>query len=283
MDGTADVDIYQDEPAVVIDDVSMTFRTRSTKKGGRLGNSSVDVQALKNVSMVVGRGESVGIMGKNGSGKSTLLKILAGQLPPTSGSVYATSTPILLGVNAALMPELSGDQNIWLGCLAMGMTKKRIRDKYDSIVELSGLGDAIYLPMKSYSSGMGSRLRFAIGAAVNPEILIIDEALNAGDDQFKDKTKKKMHELLGQAGCVFLVSHSIPTITELCNRVIWIDAGEVIRDGPPADVVKWYRMYMKALASGDRLAAAKVRRRIVRDHQRVIIEDRFSGRRKLTS
>lgn len=280
---TADVDIYLDEPAVVIDDVSMTFRTRTTKKGNGLGSSSVDVHALKNISMVVGRGESVGIMGKNGSGKSTLLKILAGQLPPTSGFVYAASTPVLLGVNAALMPDLSGDQNIWLGCLAMGMTRKQIRDKYVSIVELSGLEDAIYLPMKSYSSGMGSRLRFAIGAAVDPEILIIDEALSTGDDQFKDKTKKKMHELLGQAGCVFLVSHSIPTITDLCSRAIWIDEGEVIRDGPPSDVVKWYRMYMKALASGDRLAAAKVRRRIVNDHHRVIIENRSSGRRKLTS
>ena len=108
------------------------------------------------------------------------------------------------------------------------------------------------MPMKSYSAGMGSRLRFAIAASIDPEILIIDEALNTGDAQFKDKTRKRMLELLGQAGTVFLVSHSMPTIADLCNRAIWIDQGELVSDGDPAEVIKWYRMFTQKLAAGDR-------------------------------
>ena len=244
--------------------------------------TAVSVTALKELSLVVEHGESVGIIGRNGSGKSTLLKIVGGQIPPTAGAVYATSTPVMLGVNAALIPGLSGDQNIVLGCLAMGMTRQQIDDKYAAIVELSGLEEAIHMPMKSYSAGMGSRLRFAIAAAIDPEILIIDEALNTGDAQFKDRTRKRMLELLGQAGTVFLVSHSMSTVLDLCNRAVWIDQGELLADGTPGDVVKSYRLFTQRLADGDRVGALKLRRRMINDLQVADVSDRNSLRRSKT-
>ncbi|MHA7221488.1 ABC transporter ATP-binding protein [Arthrobacter sp. RHLT1-20] len=241
--------------------------------------TAVSVTALKELSLVVEHGESVGIIGRNGSGKSTLLKLVGGQIPPTSGAVYATSTPVMLGVNAALIPGLSGDQNIVLGCLAMGMSRQQIDEKYAAIVDLSGLDEAIHMPMKSYSAGMASRLRFAIAAAIDPEILIIDEALNTGDAQFKDRTRKRMLELLGQAGTVFLVSHSMSTILDLCNRAIWLDQGEMLADGAPAEVVKSYRLFTQRLADGDRVGALKLRRRMINDLQIADVSDRNSLRR----
>lgn len=280
-------------PAVVIDKVSMNYKTKSRiddtvgQPGSRLTKirklqrrtTSVEVSALKELSLVVEHGESVGIIGRNGSGKSTLLRIVCGQIPPTSGAVYASATPVMLGVNAALLPALSGEQNIILGCLAMGMSHAEIDRKYASIVDLSGLEEALHMPMKSYSSGMASRLRFAIAASIDPEILIIDEALNTGDAQFKDRTLKRMHELLDQAGTVFLVSHSLSTVLELCSRVVWLDNGELLFDGEPAAAVKFYRLFTQRLASGDRVGAMKLRRRMVNDLEVADIVDRNAERR----
>ncbi|MDJ0351359.1 ABC transporter ATP-binding protein [Pseudarthrobacter sp. PH31-O2] len=293
MAESSELNFVEGTPSVVIDKVSMTYKTTSRSRDEAAPSPStwrmlkpnvgrttaVSVTALKELSLVVEHGESVGIIGRNGSGKSTLLKVVGGQIPPTSGAVYATSTPVMLGVNAALIPGLSGDQNIILGCLAMGMNRRQIDAKYAAIVELSGLEEAIHMPMKSYSAGMGSRLRFAIAAAIDPEILIIDEALNTGDAQFKDRTRKRMLELLGQAGTVFLVSHSMSTILDLCNRAIWIDQGELLADGAPADVVKWYRLFTQRLADGDRVGALKIRRRMVHDLHVADVSDRNSLRR----
>lgn len=296
MDAKSEFVFVEQPPAVVIDNISMTYKTTSRihrksspsvkerfsfrKVPGQL--TSVTVPALRNISLVVLHGESLGIIGRNGSGKSTLLKIIGGQFPPTEGTVYAAASPIMLGVNAALVPGLSGDQNIELGCLAMGMSMAEINRKYDSIVDLSGLGESIHMPMKSYSSGMSSRLRFAIAASIDPDILIIDEALNTGDDQFKDRTRKRMLELLDEAGTVFLVSHSLSTITELCNRVIWLDGGELIFDGLPADGVRAYRLFTQKLAAGDRVGAFKYRRRLIHDLDVAKILDRNATRRART-
>ncbi|WP_416405350.1 ABC transporter ATP-binding protein [Arthrobacter sp. LFS091] len=219
----------------------------------------ITVNALFELSLIVERGESVGIIGRNGSGKSTLVRLISGQEAPTRGAVFASSTPIMLGVNAALVPELSGDQNVVLGCLAMGMDRELINRKFDSIVEMSGLGSAIYLPMKSYSSGMGSRLRFAIAAAVDPEILLVDEALNTGDAQFANRTKARMDELRAQAGCVFIVSHSLGTITDMCSRAIWLDKGHLIMDGNPEETADIYREFTNQLAKGNGITAARIR------------------------
>lgn len=242
-------------PAVIIDQASKTYTVGTTtvqneekslwkRLRGAKGVTFQDVEALKPLSLVVKLGESVGVIGTNGSGKSTLMKMLTGHLPPSSGGIYATSTPVMLGVNAALVKSISGHDNITLGCLAMGMTRDQVETKRPSIVELSGLTeDALRLPMKAYSSGMASRLQFAIATSMDPEILIIDEALNTGDAQFRDRTKARIDELRAQAGCVFLVSHSLNTIRSMTNRCIWIEQGELMMDGDPAVVTKKYAIY----------------------------------------
>jgi teichoic acid transport system ATP-binding protein len=256
-------------PCVVVDRVQMRYRVASSEAAAPVEESNrprilrralrkpnmVTVQALNELSLVVERGESVGIIGRNGSGKSTLMQIISGQSKPTSGAVYASSTPIMLGVNAALVPDLSGDQNVILGCLAMGMSRAEADEKFGSIVELSGLEKSIHLPMKSYSSGMSSRLRFAIAAAVDPEILLVDEALNTGDAQFADRSKRRMDQLREQAGCVFLVSHSLSTITDMCSRVIWLDKGDLIMDGEPEAAIQAYQEFTQHLSRGNNISA----------------------------
>lgn len=280
---TNNFDVLLGQPTVVIDRVSMVYRVASKEATGRrslpLRRRMVEVHALKSVSLVVDSGEAVGIIGRNGSGKSTLMKLINGRVPPTGGAIYASAKPTLLGVSAALMPDLTGRENITLGCLAMGMTKSQIAVKYQDIVDLSGLQRSIDLPMRTYSSGMGSRLQFAIATAIDPEILLIDEALNTGDDQFKGRTKQKMNDLRRKAGCVFVVSHSESTIRELCTRVIWLDEGEVLMDGNPGEVTKWYRVFIKHLTEGNRVAAMKTRRRVQKTLAVPELISRQSGRR----
>jgi teichoic acid transport system ATP-binding protein len=279
-------------PCVVVDGVQMRYRVASSETSEqpeagvrrRFLNRAVSkpnmvtVHALNELSLVVERGESVGIIGRNGSGKSTLMKIISGQSKPTAGAVYASSTPIMLGVNAALVQDLSGDQNVILGCLAMGMSRSETHEKFDSIVELSGLEKSIHLPMKSYSSGMSSRLRFAIAAAVDPEILLVDEALNTGDAQFADRSKRRMDELRAQAGCVFLVSHSLETIRDMCTRVVWLDKGDLIMDGEPVAAIAAYQEFTKQLSEGNNSSAATILEEAKADLVATEIRERSSRR-----
>jgi teichoic acid transport system ATP-binding protein len=280
-------------PCVVLDQVSMRYRVASSedpdagrdKRPGLMRRRSrrqamVTVEALNGLSLVVERGESVGIIGRNGSGKSTLMKLISGQLQPSSGTVLASSTPVMLGVNAALVPDLSGRQNIILGCLAMGLKRREIDARFDEIVELSGLEESIHLPMKSYSSGMASRLRFAIAASLGPEILLVDEALNTGDAQFGDRSKQRMDELRAQAGCVFLVSHNLSTIKSLCTRAIWLDRGTLIMDAEPDQAVAAYIAFTRNLSQGRMGAAGRIRGEARKKLVATQIEQRTSVRRK---
>ena len=232
------------EPTVIVDDLHVTYRvygaggdrgTASTalfRIIGRKATPSVTaVDAIRGMSFVAYRGDAIGIIGRNGSGKSTLLRAIAGLLPSEQGTVYTICDASLLGVNAALLDDLTGERNVRLGCLAMGMTKKEIDAKYQGIVDFSGVGSSIRLPMKTYSSGMGSRLRFAIAAAKNYEILLIDEALATGDAEFRVKSHARIDELRREAGTVFLVAHDLEEVEETCNRVIWIDGGKIIEQG----------------------------------------------------
>lgn len=258
-----------DNVSVAVDGASKIYRVRSsvehlknTKKIGRhvqkaMGSGWVDIPALSPLSFVVNRGETVGVIGTNGSGKSTLMKLLTGKTRPTTGDVYATSTPIMLGVNAALVRQISGRENIRLGCLAMGLTPSEVDAKFDMIVELSGLQNALDMPLKAYSAGMASRLQFAIATAVDPDILLIDEALNTGDAQFRARTKRRLDEVRAQAGCVFLVSHSLGTIKQMCTRVIWIEQGQLLADGDPEWVCAQYQEYTDHKAN-DRTRSARI-------------------------
>ncbi|WP_058234946.1 ABC transporter ATP-binding protein [Devriesea agamarum] len=256
-----------DRISVVADDVRLRYTTTKVSRPGtsrglrvRLGarRQRVSVLALRGVSFSVTEGEFVGIIGRNGSGKSSLLRVLAGLEAPTSGSVLTSARPMLLGVSAALIPHLTGAQNIRLGCLAMGMTPEQADEAFNSVVELSALGDAIDLPMQTYSSGMGARLRFAISLAASPEILMIDEALATGDAVFMDRSKRAMKQMLERAGTVFLVNHAAQAIEEMCTRAIWMDHGRMVMDGEAVTVARKYRWFAHNLAQGDTAKAASL-------------------------
>ncbi|WP_374982952.1 ABC transporter ATP-binding protein [Streptomyces fradiae] len=215
---------------------------------GRAVPATRSVHAVKGVSFAAYKGEAIGLIGSNGSGKSTLLKAVAGLLPPSRGHVYTQGQPSLLGVNAALMGDLTGERNIVLGGLAMGMTREEVAERYQRIVEFSGIndkGDFVSLPMRTYSSGMGARLRFSIAAARSHDVLLIDEALATGDAAFRRRSQERINELRAEAGTVFLVSHSNSTIRETCDRAIWLESGRVLMDGPSDEVVTAYERAMR--------------------------------------
>lgn len=257
-------------PAVVIDNVTMVYNVTSTGGGDEvpvpapvrwarkaLGRPPVvRNQALTDISLAVHQGEFVGFIGRNGSGKSTLMNIVAGQMNPTVGRVYSVDTPVKLGVNVSLVPALSGEKNIRLGCLAQGMHPDRVDEILPDLVEVAALGKAIHWPMKAYSSGMAARLRFAVATATDPHILILDEALSTGDAQFRERGQKRMAEIREQAGCVMFVSHSMSEIRDMCTRVVWLDQGDLLMDGDPTTVTAEYESFMKDLAAGNNLAAS---------------------------
>lgn len=241
---------------VVAHRLRMRYKTPRTDRKPRKGlvakllprRQMVSVPAVRGVDLTVREGEFVGIIGRNGSGKSTLLRMLAGAEPPTSGLVLTSSRPQLLGVSAALIPDLTGAENIKLGFLALGMTQQEIDERFEEAAELSALGDALDLPMRTYSSGMGARLKFAISVMAEPKILMIDEALSTGDATFAERSKRKMDDLLERAGTVFMVNHAPRTIENVCSRVIWMEKGRIVLDGDTKEVSSRYRSFAYRLA-----------------------------------
>lgn len=243
------------KPVVVADDVHVVYRVFGTGKKAQKSKSKAakksrmrEVHAIKGVSFVVHEGETIGIIGSNGSGKSSLMRAIAGLYPATSGAVYAYGKPTMLGVGAALLPNLSGEKNIILGGLALGYEKKEILESSKSIIDFSGLKEFIDLPMRTYSQGMSARLRFAIAASKKHDILIIDEALAVGDRQFRVKAEEKIRLMREDAGTVFLVSHNMKSIQDTCNRVLWIEKGELVMDGEPKEVCK---AFIATMEKGD--------------------------------
>ncbi len=240
------------EPTVVVDDVHLNYRIIGKKQGGgapaafrrmvmrEQAPGQRTVHAVRGVSLTSYRGEAIGLIGPNGSGKSTLLRAIAGLMAPSRGTIWTRGDASLLGVSAAMMGGMTGDQNIVLGCLAIGMTPQEIATEYDSICEFAGIGDFVHMPMSTYSSGMGARLRFAIAAARAPDILLIDEALATGDAKFRRRSEQRILELREQAGTVFLVSHGLGIIRESCTRAIWLESGKIIMDGDSNAVVDAY-------------------------------------------
>lgn len=242
-------------PVVMVDNLHVKYQVFSSGKA--LGNAGArrllqpkmrgvrTVHALKGISFVAYENESIGIIGSNGSGKSTLLRAITGLTPPAAGSVYARSRPSLLGVGAALIPDLSGDKNITLGGLALGYNREQVEHMREEITKFAELEEFIDLPMRTYSSGMAARLKFAIAASKEHDILIVDEALAVGDAKFRKRSEAKIREIRENAGTVFLVSHSMNSIKETCNRCIWIEKGVQKMDGDPDTVIKAYQKHKK--------------------------------------
>lgn len=242
-------------PSVVADHLSVTYRIQTDKRRELrrvlVGQQSRrrrmrTVEAVRDVSFIVHPGESVGVIGHNGSGKSTLLRAIAGLQPATAGRVFASSRPVLLGVNAALDGDVSGHGNIYLGGTALGFTRAEIHDRVDEILETAGLTDFADMPLRAYSSGMKARLGFAIATARTPDILLIDESLGVGDEEFRDQSEERVNEMLAASGTVFIVSHKASAIVKMCSRVLWLDHGRLVADGEPEEIVTAYRRLMRA-------------------------------------
>jgi lipopolysaccharide transport system ATP-binding protein len=204
------------------------------------------ITVLKNINLEIRKGETVGILGKNGSGKSTLLSIIAGTIKPNKGKVIVNGTVFpLLELGAGFHPELTGVENIILNGLFLGLRKKEILSKLEAIIDFSELGDFVFQPIKTYSSGMISRLAFSLAANVDPDILIIDEILAVGDAKFQEKCKNKMLEFKEKKATILLVSHSESDIKSLCNRLIILNNGSIAYDG---DTIPGLEFYRKLLA-----------------------------------
>lgn len=244
------------QPVVIVDNLHVKYEVFSSGKA--LGNAGArrllqpklkgirTVHALKGITFVAYENESIGVIGSNGSGKSTLLKAITGLTPPSSGTVYARSRPSLLGVGAALIPDLSGDKNITLGGLALGYDRDEVELMREDITKFAELEEFIDLPMNTYSSGMSARLKFAIAASKKHDILIVDEALAVGDAKFRKRSEAKIREIRDSAGTIFNVSHSMNSIKETCDRCIWIEKGVQMMDGKPDEVIKEYQKHQKA-------------------------------------
>lgn len=238
-------------PTLVATDVHITYRTYSDRRQGlgqrlRQGYRAStrefrEVKAVRGVSLTLHHGESLGIIGSNGSGKSTLLTGLAGLVPLQQGEVLATARPSLLGVGSVLNRRLSGRRNIMLGCLALGMPRAQVPEITDRLIEFTSLGEAIDRPLRTYSSGMRARLAFAIATVVEPEILMIDEALAVGDRSFRGRAAERLEEIRANAGSVIVVSHSLSEISAMCTRVAWMDEGRIRLEGKPKTVLSAYR------------------------------------------
>ena len=243
-----------DEVTVRVEDVHVSYRVyddpetglKQIVAGGRRRRFRT-IRALQGVSFDLRRGETLGVIGPNGSGKSTLLAAMTGLLPLESGWIRGSSRPALLGVSAALRPSLSGRRNIMIGGLALGMTREEVRERLDEIADFAGLGDFLDLPMRTYSSGMRARLLFAIATVRIPEVLLIDEALAVGDQQFRIRSRRRIDEIRAAAGSVVLVTHDLAEVTDGCDRAIWLDAGVIRGQGDPAEVVAAYEFSVGAV------------------------------------
>ena len=210
-------------------------------------NKAEVFEAVKNVSFNVKKGEILGLIGKNGSGKSTMLRAIAGIFTPNSGSIDLHGNSVsLLAIGVGFQTELTGRENIMLSGMLLGFTEEQIKAKSEEIIEFSELGKFIDQPVRTYSSGMHSKLAFSITAILNTDIMLIDEVLSVGDARFKKKSYKKMKELItDESRTVVIVSHETKTIRELCDKVLWINDGEMMRYGDTEEVLTAYEEFMK--------------------------------------
>ncbi len=241
--------------SIRVQDVSVTYRTSVERKPtlrstllrlGRRERIVHEIEAVRGVSFDVPHGTVLGVVGSNGAGKSTLVRTIAGILPPTVGRVEVqgrVSTLLALGVG--FNKDLTGRQNVKLGGLAAGLSRERLEEKYEEIAAFAELEEFMELPMRTYSSGMYGRLGFSVAVNMEPDILLIDEALSVGDARFKRKSLNKMRELCGEDRTVVLVSHALGTIRELADEVVWMHKGEMRMYGDADEVVDAYSEFLE--------------------------------------
>jgi len=245
-----------DDLAVRIEDLSITYKinvdTKKTLKNAVMRASKGEkvrmrtVEAVKHMNLDIPHGSVLGIVGANGAGKSTLMRSIAGILPPSEGRITVNgkiSTLLALGVG--FNPALSGRDNIILGGLASGLSKEEIANKTDEIARFADLPDGfIDMPVRTYSSGMYGRVAFAVAVAMTPDILLLDEALSAGDAAFKEKSFLRMRELVKEARTIVIVSHALQTVKDLCTHAIWMHKGEILAKGEPGAITEKYLEFL---------------------------------------
>ena len=240
------------EAALDVNDVSISYRILNniTIRSSLFHKKRQDeiFEAVKDISFSLDQGEILGIVGKNGSGKSTLLRSIAGVFAPNSGSIDLHGHSVsLMALGVGFKPLLSGRANIMLSGLLLGFSEKEINARMDEIIEFAELGEFIDRPVRTYSSGMHSKLAFAITAMLETDIMLVDEVLSVGDARFKKKSMDKMKELItNKDRTVLIVSHSLETLGDMCDRVMWMHEGEMKEIGEPEAVLERYEEFMKA-------------------------------------
>lgn len=239
----------EQEYAVVANDVSKVYRLYKNQNERifdlLLGKKNLrEFYALQGVSFEVRRGESVGLIGINGSGKSTLANLIGGVTEPTMGEISVAGEPALISIGAGLSPQLTGLENIEFKGLMMGLSKKQILQIRDDIIAFSGIDKFIDQPVKTYSSGMKARLGFSIAVNINPDIMIVDEALSVGDPTFSERCLERMNEFRKRGKTIFFVSHSLAQVEAFCSRVIWLDHGIQKANGATEEVLPMYRRFL---------------------------------------
>lgn len=213
----------------------------------RKGNKGVirDVHALKNLNLTINEGERVGIIGSNGAGKSTLLKLIAGIYPPVSGNIHVNGNiQSLFDLSLGFDGYGTGRENIYYRSYLLGHTPKTVKENIDSIIEFADLGEFIDYPIRTYSAGMQMRLAFAVSTTLKGDILLLDEAIGAGDASFMVKVKQRILEMVENSKIMVLVSHDMNTVKQLCSRVLWLKNGQIEMDGSPNEVVEKYLEYV---------------------------------------
>lgn len=201
------------------------------------------IKALNDVSFSIEEGETVGIVGRNGSGKSTLSRILSHLLFPSSGSVDIAGKVQLLSLGVGFKPKLTGRENAYLSGALLGISRKEMDQKIEEIEQFAELNDFFYEPVRTYSSGMKSRLGFAVSTVVQPDILVLDEVFSTGDDYFREKAYERMEQMRSRTGIVVIISHSIQQVRTFCSRVIWLEKGFVVMDGKPDEILNNYKNF----------------------------------------
>lgn len=222
--------------AIQFKNVSKIYKLKRKDKMADKGQKMQYFYALKDLSFEIKKGQVVGILGTNGSGKSTMALVLSGIASPNEGEMIVNGEQALIAINTGLNNQLTGLENIELKGALLGLSKKRIKEITDGVIEFAEIGDFLYQPVKKYSSGMRSRLGFAINLCLDPDILIIDEALSVGDKGFAQKCLKKMQELKTQGKTIIFISHSLPQVRQFCDSALWLEGGK-LREFGEIDVV----------------------------------------------
>lgn len=223
---------------------SFKNRVLSAVTGGAIDrkyDGSVIVKGLQNINLTIKPGERVGLIGHNGAGKTTLLRVLSGIYAPTEGEAVINGECVsLINISLGIDPEATGRENIKLRSAMIGLTPKETKDRMEEIIDFSGLGDFIDMPFRTYSSGMQLRLAFAVSTSIRPQILILDEWLSTGDEEFRHRAEKRMKEVVDSTDILILASHSRQLLMENCNRVVWLEHGKVKMDGEADSALKGY-------------------------------------------